>query len=185
MIDLLAVLPGYLSFFSVGGESLLVIRALRLLRMFRIFKLSRYTVAGRLIAVALWNSKEKLGVFVIFIITLTTILGTIMYLIEGERNGFTSIPTSIYWAIVTLTTVGYGDLTPVTGLGKFLSSLVMILGYAIIAIPTGIVTAEFLSQRTLNTQVCPNCMFDNHDDNALFCKKCGTSLDKEKHLPNH
>jgi len=179
LIDFLALLPTYIGIFFIGGQSLIVIRALRLLRVFRILKLSRHIRAGRLIADALWNSREKIGVFIVFVLTLAVIVGTLMYLIEGEKNGFTDIPTSIYWAIVTLTTVGYGDLSPATGLGRFLSSFVMILGYAIIAVPTGIVTASLLGKNNTNTQVCSNCMFDNHDNDAQYCKKCGTSLDKK------
>jgi voltage-gated potassium channel len=177
LIDLLAILPTLIGIFLVGGHSLIVIRALRLLRVFRILKLGRYTSAGRLIASALWKSREKITVFVLFVLTLAVIIGTLMYLIEGEEHGFTDIPTSIYWAIVTLTTVGYGDLSPVTGLGQFLASFVMILGYSIIAVPTGIVTASLLTKSvTQNTQVCSICMFDKHDDDALFCKKCGAPL---------
>ncbi len=177
LIDLCALLPSYLGFFFVGGHQLIVIRALRLLRVFRIFKLSRYTKAGRLIAKSIWESREKITVFVLFVLTLSIIIGTIMYLIEGESSGFKDIPTSIYWAIVTLTTVGYGDLSPVTGLGQFLSSLVMVLGYSIIAVPTGIVTAGLLNQKgNSNTRVCSNCMYDKHDDDAKYCKKCGAPL---------
>ena len=177
LVDLFALLPTYLGFLFVGGHSLIVIRALRLLRVFRIMKLSRYTRAGRMIAAAMWESREKIGIFIIFVLTLAVIIGTLMYLIEGEVNGFTSIPTSIYWAIVTLTTVGYGDLSPVTGLGQFLSSVVMILGYAIIAVPTGIVTASLIRQVHENTQVCSGCLYDKHDDDALYCKKCGMRLE--------
>jgi voltage-gated potassium channel len=176
IIDLLAILPTYLSLFFTVGHSLMVIRALRLLRIFRILKLSQYTKAGRFLLNAVWSNKEKIGIFFVFIITLTTIVGTIMYLIEGEENGFTDIPTSIYWAIVTLTTVGYGDISPVTGLGKFFASVVMIMGYAIIAVPTGIITASLIVNTTTNTQVCSNCFYDKHDDDALFCKRCGNSL---------
>lgn len=176
IIDLLAILPTYLSIFFTVGHSLMVIRALRLLRIFRILKLSQYTKAGRYILNAIWSNREKIGIFFVFVITLSVIIGTIMYLIEGEANGFTDIPTSIYWAIVTLTTVGYGDIAPVTGLGKFFASLVMILGYAIIAVPTGIVTASLIIKSNTNTQVCSNCFYDKHDDDALFCKRCGNSL---------
>lgn len=175
-IDLLAILPTYLSLFFTVGHSLMVIRALRLLRIFRILKLSQYTKAGRFILTAIWSNREKIGIFFVFVITLSIIIGTIMYLIEGEQNGFTDIPTSIYWAIVTLTTVGYGDIAPVTGLGKFFASIVMILGYAIIAVPTGIVTASLIIKSNTNTQVCSNCFYDKHDDDALFCKRCGNSL---------
>jgi voltage-gated potassium channel len=180
IIDLLAILPSFLGLFLVGGHSLIVIRALRLLRVFRVLKLGRYTRAGRLIASALWQSREKIIVFILFVLTLSVIIGTLMYLIEGEQSGFTDIPTSIYWAIVTLTTVGYGDLSPATGLGQFLASFVMILGYSIIAVPTGIVTASLINRQiNTNTQVCPKCMYDKHDDDALFCKKCGESLKKD------
>ncbi|MBN2636825.1 MAG: ion transporter [Prolixibacteraceae bacterium] len=177
IIDLLAVVPTYLSVIIVGSQSLVVIRVLRLLRVFRILKLTRYTTAGRTLARAMWASREKISVFIFFVITLVVIIGTIMYMVEGEANGFTSIPTSIYWAIVTLTTVGYGDISPATAPGQFLASIVMILGYAIIAVPTGIVTAEMIKSTTTdNTQVCPNCMHEKHDDDAHFCKKCGSKL---------
>lgn len=176
LIDLMALLPTYLSFFIAGGQSLIVIRALRLLRIFRILKLTRYTKAGRLILDSLWSSREKLGIFITFVLTLNIVIGTLMYLVVGEKNGFTNIPTSIYWAIVTLTTVGYGDISPITGLGKFLSSIVMLLGYAIIAVPTGIVTASLMKNQSSNSQVCSNCFYDKHDDDARYCKRCGTAL---------
>lgn len=178
LIDLLAILPTYIGLFLAGGQSLIVIRAIRLLRVFRILKMSRYTRAGRLLALALYNSREKMSVFIIFVLTLAVIMGTVMYLIEGEEHGFTDIPTSIYWSIVTLTTVGYGDLSPTTGMGQFIASIVMLMGYAIIAVPTGIVTANLLRNPISNTQVCSNCMYDHHDDDALFCKKCGNPLDR-------
>ncbi len=177
IIDFLAVIPTYLSLFIIGSHSLVVIRVLRLLRVFRILKLTRYTSAGRTLARAMWNSREKISVFIFFVITLVIIIGTIMYLVEGETHGFNSIPQSIYWAVVTLTTVGYGDISPGTSLGQFLASIVMIIGYAIIAVPTGIVTAEIIrDSKNQNTQVCPNCMHDSHDDDAVFCKKCGGKL---------
>jgi voltage-gated potassium channel len=179
LIDLFAILPSYFGLFLGTAPSLIVIRILRFLRIFRIFKLTRFTRAGRMIAGALWQNKEKIGVFILFILTLATIIGTLMYLIEGEEHGFSDIPTSIYWAIVTLTTVGYGDLSPVTGFGQFLASLVMILGYSIIAVPTGMITASLIGKHAEhNTQVCRKCLFDKHDDDALHCKKCGTSLNK-------
>lgn len=178
LVDFFAVIPTYLGLVLAGGQSLIVIRAIRLLRIFRILKLSRYTKAGRLIAGALWHSREKISVFVIFVLTLALIIGTLMYLIEGEKSGFTDIPTSMYWAIVTLTTVGYGDISPATGLGQFLASIVMILGYSIIAVPTGIVTASLLRHKeSYNTQVCRHCMLEKHDDDARFCKRCGASLE--------
>ena len=177
VIDFLSVLPTYLSLFIIGSHSLLVIRVLRLLRVFRILKLTRYTNAGRTLARAMWASREKISVFIFFVITLVVIIGTVMYLTEGEAHGFTSIPRSIYWAIVTLTTVGYGDISPQTSLGQFLASIVMIIGYAIIAVPTGIVTAEIIKDsKSQNTQVCSNCLHDSHDSDAIFCKKCGNKL---------
>jgi voltage-gated potassium channel len=177
IIDFLAVIPSYLGLLVVSYQSFIIIRILRLLRVFRILKLTRYTAAGRSLARAIWNSREKISVFIFFVIILVIIIGTLMYLIEGEASGFTSIPVSIYWGIVTLTTVGYGDISPVTPLGQFLASMVMIMGYAIIAVPTGIVTAEMMRPSTRsNTQVCPNCMYDKHDDDAHFCKKCGSEL---------
>ncbi|MGQ8338154.1 ion transporter [Sunxiuqinia sp. A32] len=177
IIDLLAVLPTYLSLVIVGSHSLVVIRAIRLLRVFRIFKLSRYTVAGQFLLKALWASREKIFVFLFFIVNMVVIVGTLMYLIEGPEHGFKSIPSSIYWAIVTMTTVGYGDISPETALGQFLASFVMIAGYAIIAVPTGIVTAEMMKRpEKTNTQVCSNCMNDQHENDALFCKRCGQKL---------
>ena len=177
IIDFLAILPTYLSLILFGSQSLVVIRMLRLLRVFRILKLTRYTQAGRTLAAAIWASREKISVFIFFVTILVVIIGTIMYLVEGEDSGFTSIPMSIYWAIVTLTTVGYGDISPATALGQFLASFVMIMGYAIIAVPTGIVTAEMINpQDKRNTQVCPNCLHDKHDNDAIHCKKCGAKL---------
>lgn len=178
LIDLMAILPNFLGLILSGGQSLMVIRAVRLLRVFRIFKLSRYTSAGRTLMKALYRSREKIFMFISVIVTMVVIFGTIMYLVEGEENGFTSIPVSIYWAVVTLTTVGYGDISPVTGFGQFLASIVMIMGYAIIAVPTGIVTSEMIRMPAgNNTQVCPNCMFSRHDDDARFCNRCGTPLE--------
>jgi voltage-gated potassium channel len=177
IIDLLSVLPTYLSLVLVGSQSLIVIRMLRMLRVFRILKLTRYTQAGRTLARAIWASREKISVFIFFVVILVVIIGTVMYLVEGEDGGFASIPLSIYWAIVTLTTVGYGDISPVTALGQFLASFVMIMGYAIIAVPTGIVTAEMINPSAdKNTQVCPNCLHDKHDSDARYCKKCGAKL---------
>jgi len=180
-IDLLALLPNYLAIFIPGAHNLMVIRGLRVMRIFRILKLSRYTNAGRIILEALWNSKEKITVFIIFDIIISIIIGTFMFLIEGPENGFTDIPTSIYWAIVTLTTVGYGDLSPTTHIGQMLSSFVMLLGYSIMAVPTGIVAANIIGRQNRNTQVCSKCMYDKHDDDALYCKRCGECLDVKNH----
>ncbi|WP_163716451.1 ion transporter [Mangrovibacterium lignilyticum] len=180
IIDLLAVLPTYLSLIVVGSHSLMVIRAIRLLRVFRILKLSRFTQAGQNLGKALWSSREKIFVFFFFVVNLVIIVGTLMYLIEGPEHGFKSIPASIYWAIVTMTTVGYGDISPETPTGQLLASFVMIVGYAIIAVPTGIVTSEIIrGSRDTNTQVCPHCLYDQHDNDALYCKKCGGRLNED------
>jgi len=177
IIDFLSVIPTYLGMIIVGYQSLVVIRILRLLRVFRILKLTRYTQAGRTLARSMWASREKISFFIFFILILVIIIGTIMYLVEGEAHGFSSIPRSIYWAVVTLTTVGYGDISPHTPLGQFLASVVMIMGYAIIAVPTGIVTAEMIKTSTKNnTQVCPGCMHDSHEDDSFYCKKCGSKI---------
>ncbi len=180
IIDFLSVIPTYIGLFIVGSHHLVVIRILRLLRIFRILKLTRYTQAGRTLARALWASREKISVFIFFVIVLVVVIGTIMYIIEGEAHGFTSIPRGIYWAIVTLTTVGYGDISPETPIGQLMASIVMIMGYAIIAVPTGIVTAEIINpSHKENTQVCPNCLHDKHDDDAKFCKKCGAKMNPD------
>jgi voltage-gated potassium channel len=179
IIDLLSTIPKYLSLLFVGTHALVALRALRLLRIFRILKLARYVGASNRLMVALRASKAKIAVFLFFIVILAVILGTIMYLIESEQgSGFTSIPRSIYWAIVTLTTVGYGDIAPATPLGQLIASVIMILGYGIIAIPTGIVTAELTTNKNIqtNTQNCPNCAVEKHRDNAEFCYKCGEVL---------
>ncbi|MCK3683944.1 ion transporter [Maribellus sp. YY47] len=177
IIDFLSVIPTYIGLFLVGSHSLVVIRILRMLRVFRILKLSRYTQAGRSLAQAIWASREKISVFIFFVVVLVIVVGTIMYLIEGEAHGFTSIPRGIYWAIVTLTTVGYGDISPQTPFGQFMASIVMIMGYAIIAVPTGIITAEIINPSNRdNTQVCPQCLWPHHDDDAVFCKKCGVKI---------
>lgn len=178
IIDLLSVLPSYLALIVTGTHGFMVIRALRLLRVFRILKLNRYTKEGAIIIRALRDSRIKISVFLFAVITMVVIIGTIMYLIEGGENGFTSIPRGIYWAVVTLTTVGYGDISPNTPLGQFFASFVMIIGYAIIAVPTGIVTAELskYASKPQSTQVCPNCMADEHSHDSIYCNKCGEKL---------
>jgi voltage-gated potassium channel len=179
VIDLLATIPKYLSLIFVGTHALVALRALRLLRVFRILKLTRYLGASKTLAEAINASRIKIAVFLFVVVLLTVILGTIMYLIEGPENGFTSIPYSMYWAIVTLTTVGYGDISPHTPIGQFIASIVMILGYGIIAIPTGIVSSEMAKADNkvhTNTQHCTNCGADTHLDNADFCNKCGKKL---------
>lgn len=177
LIDLLAILPTYVSLLVPGTQYLLTIRILRLLRIFRILKLTEYITEARVITTALQASRRKISVFLVAVVAIVTVVGSLMYVIEGEENGFTDIPTSIYWAIVTLTTVGYGDLSPKTAFGKTMASAVMILGYAIIAVPTGIVTAELSrSVRPTSTQVCSECHADGHDADAKHCKYCGNRL---------
>lgn len=179
IIDLLSTIPKYLSLILVGSHNLAALRALRLLRVFRILKLARFIGASNRLLVALRASRAKIAVFLFFVIILCIILGTIMYMIEGAENGFTSIPRSVYWAIVTLTTVGYGDIAPGTPLGQLIASAIMILGYGIIAIPTGIVGAEMVKSTIhTNTQACPNCLRENHHDGADFCYHCGNELNE-------
>ncbi len=183
IIDLLALLPTYLSLFISGTQYLMVIRALRLLRVFRILKLSRYLGEAKILADALDSSRKKISVFLVAVVALVIILGTVMYMVEGGQNGFTSIPRSIYWAIVTITTVGYGDIAPQTVLGQSIAALLMLTGYAIIAVPTGIVTSELTAKGRYdqkpktNNLVCPNCDHFHHDDDAKFCKNCGSHLE--------
>jgi voltage-gated potassium channel len=184
IIDLLSTIPKYLSLFVLGTHSLVALRALRLLRVFRILKLTRFIGESANFGKALKRSRAKIAVFLSFVIVLCIILGTVMYLVESEQDsGFTSIPRSVYWAIVTLTTVGYGDIAPITALGQFIASLIMILGYGIIAVPTGIVTSEMTkSERKLipnNTQACANCNESYHQDGAEYCHKCGHKLGHE------
>ena len=178
LVDLLAVIPTYLSLVFFGSQYLLVIRALRLLRVFRIFKLSHFLKGQETIMSAIRASLPKILVFLTAIVIIVIIIGAVMYAVESPYNNqFSSIPEGIYWAVTTLTTVGFGDITPVTGLGKFLSVIVMIMGYSIIAVPTGILTAEFAKPLVhLNSQVCRNCGFNKHEDDAKYCKNCGASL---------
>jgi voltage-gated potassium channel len=182
IIDLLAIIPTYLSVLVPGTQYLLAIRLLRTLRVFRVLKLAEYLSEANLLMRALKASQRKITVFLFSVLTLVVVLGSLMYLIEGAENGFTSIPKSIYWAIVTLTTVGYGDISPQTVMGQMLASIIMIVGYGIIAVPTGIVTAEIaraqrdvLSESTPSRR-CPNCNTTGHDADAVFCKRCGTRL---------
>jgi voltage-gated potassium channel len=179
IVDLLSILPAYLSLFISGSQSLLVIRALRLLRVFRVLKLAHFVGEERALRAALHASARKIIVFVGAVLTVTLIVGALMYLIEGPANGFTSIPESVYWAIVTMTTVGYGDIAPQTFPGKLLASAMMILGYGIIAVPTGIVTVE-VSQalsRSTRTHACPSCGAEGHAVDAVYCKYCGGHLE--------
>jgi len=179
IIDLLAILPTPLSLLFPGAQYLLVIRILRILRIFRVFKLARFMTEMNILFQALRASLRKIVVFLLVLLTLVIIFGSLMYVIEGEDHGFTSIPKSIYWAIVTLTTVGYGDISPGTSLGQALAAIVMISGYSIIAVPTGIFTVEFsrAMKKKITTPACPNCGAEGHDHNAIFCNRCGTKLE--------
>ncbi len=181
IIDLLAILPSYIGLLLVSSQAqyLLSIRAMRLFRVFRIFKLTKFLRQSNIILISLRRSKEKIFVFLVFILLSVTILGSIMYFVEGEANpAFANIPVSIYWAIVTLTTVGYGDISPITPFGQFLAAVVMIMGYSVIAVPTGIVSSELIrsSDESSNTQACKSCSKEGHDDDAEYCKYCGTFL---------
>jgi len=179
LVDLLAILPSYLSLFIPGSQHLLVIRIMRLLRVFRVLKLGRYVSESQVLMTAIKNSRPKITVFLFTVMTVVVVIGAAMYLIEGPENGFTSIPRAMYWAIVTLTTVGYGDVIPLTVAGQMLSSVLMILGYGIIAIPTGIVTAELTSvthTRGVTTRTCPECLSEGHSTGARFCSDCGEML---------
>lgn len=179
VIDLLSILPTYISLFVAGPQYLLVIRTIRLLRVFRILKLGRYVSEAQVLIKALKSSFAKITVFIGAVVVLVLIMGTVMYIIEGPEHGFTSIPTSVYWTIVTITTVGYGDIAPQTTLGQTIASVVMLLGYGIIAVPTGIVTSELTRSRDGNKvsrKACPQCSREGHDDEAKFCKYCGTLL---------
>lgn len=177
LIDLIAILPSYISLVFPGAQSLLVIRLLRLLRVFRILKLAEYLRESRTLVQALRASWRKIAVFLLTVVTIVVVVGTLMYVIEGERHGFTSIPISIYWAVVTLTTVGYGDLAPATTLGRALAVLLMLTGYGIIAVPTGIVTVELTRAiGQVSTQACPACGAGGHEADAVYCRRCGTRL---------
>ena len=188
IIDFLSTIPLYLSYIFAGSQVLLAVRAFRLLRIFRILKLVKFIGEASQLQAALKASRTKIAVFIYVVLILSVIFGTLMYMVEGEESGFTSIPRSIYWTIVTLTTVGYGDIAPQTNLGQFLATVIMILGYGIIAVPTGIVTAEFTRSKKdgvkndeghmvhVNTQACPNCSAEGHRDDATHCYNCGHPL---------
>ncbi len=191
IVDFLSTIPMYISFFLGGGHALVAFRALRLLRVFRVLKLARYLGASDMLTSALKASRAKIFVFLFAVLVLSIIFGTLMYLIEGAESGFTSIPISVYWCIVTLTTVGFGDIAPVTPIGQLIAAIIMIMGYGIIAVPTGIVSAEYTAQGKknssnankpsepeveLNSQSCYNCLAEKHKDKAEFCYKCGYRL---------
>jgi voltage-gated potassium channel len=184
LVDLFSILPTYLAFIWPEASFLIVIRILRVLRIFRIFKLIRYMGEANVLSRALWQSRRKILVFIFCVLTLQVVFGAVMFLVEGPENGFTSIPVSIYWAIVTMTTVGFGDIVPHTDFGRLIASMTMMTGYAIIAVPTGIVSSElmneFQSQRKQDTHdfglVCQNCSRKGHDRDANYCKQCGQAL---------
>ena len=178
VVDLLAILPTFLSLFFPGSRYLLVIRILRLLRIFRVLKLVQFLDEAQSMTLALRASGRKLAVFFATVMSLVVVFGSVMYVIEGEANGFTSIPRSIYWAIVTMTTVGYGDISPQTALGQAIASVIMLIGFTIIAVPTGIVASEMTKVGNLpvSTQVCPECAAEGHSADARHCKMCGEML---------
>lgn len=183
IIDLLSILPTYLSLLIAGSQSLLVVRVLRLLRIFRILKLSRYVHESGLLGEALWRSRRKILVFLSVVVALVVIFGAAMYVVEGPERGFVSIPTAMYWAVVTVSTVGFGDITPVTSLGRFLASCLILIGYGIIAVPTGIYTAELAAvaredrrARVESGRPCGRCRLDTHPEGANYCHRCGTAL---------
>lgn len=184
IIDLLSIVPTYLNLLLPGSRYLLVLRVLRMLRVFRVLKLVRYVGEANLLLRALAASRRKITVFLFTVLTMVVIFGSLMYLIEGEVNGFTSIPRSIYWAVVTLTTVGYGDISPKTGVGQVLASIIMILGYGIIAVPTGIVTVELSRVKTDRylIRTCAKCGAEGHDDDAVYCNACGEKLESSKNV---
>ncbi|WP_194768738.1 ion transporter [Tamlana sp. I1] len=187
LIDLLSTIPKYISLFLGGIHALAALRALRLLRIFRILKLGRYLGASNNLLNALKASRAKISVFLFAVLIIAVILGTIMYMVEGEENGFSNIPKSVYWCIVTLTTVGFGDIAPQTPLGQFIAAMIMILGYGIIAVPTGIVSVEYSNQASgskksdektpeIPQKICPNCLAENHLESAKFCYQCSEKL---------
>lgn len=177
VIDLLALAPTYLSILLPGGHYLLVVRVLRVLRVFRVLKLVKYVAEGELIVAALKASGRKIAVFLFAVLSIVVVVGSMIYLIEGDESGFVSIPLSVYWAIVTLTTVGYGDISPQTPLGQTLAALVMIMGYGLIAVPTGLVSMEISLALSRNQKrTCPACGISESDPDAKFCRRCSASL---------
>jgi voltage-gated potassium channel len=180
VVDLMAVLPFYIGLFIPSTRFLDVIKVLRMLRIFRVLKMAQYVGEADLLKNALLASRRKIGIFVVVVLTIVVILGSLMYIIEGEANGFTSIPRSVYWAIVTLTTVGYGDISPQTNLGQALAAVIMIIGYSIIAVPTGIITAELglSAAQAKNARKCGVCGHHQHDADAVYCKHCGEKLSR-------
>ena len=183
IVDLLSILPTYLTLIITGTHYLIVIRVLRILRMFRVLKMVRHVSEASTIMRALLASRAKITVFIFAVLCMMTIMGTMMYMIEGEQNGFSSIPQSIYWAIVTVTTVGYGDVSPHTPMGKLLASFAMLIGYAIIAVPTGIITVELQRENRRNLKGCMRCGNGENTSSARYCHQCGERLTTEDHIP--
>jgi voltage-gated potassium channel len=185
VIDLLGILPTFVSLFYVGAQHLLVIRIIRVLRVFRVLRMMRYVGEANMLRDALISSQRKITVFLLSVAAMVVVFGSLMYLIEGAENGFTSIPKSMYWAVITLTTVGYGDITPQTPFGQFIASLVMISGYAIIAVPTGIVTMGLVEagRKQEHTRTCPDCSAEGHASTASFCWRCGHTLQRKEVTP--
>ena len=181
VVDLLAILPTYASLLFPGAQSLLVIRTLRLLRVFRVFKLAHYLTEAEVLTHALRQSGRKILLFLGTVLTIVTIMGALMYLVEGPEHGYTSIPTGVYWAVVTVTTVGYGDVSPATPAGRFLAAMLMLLGYGILAVPTGIFSAELIraNRKPVSTQACLSCSAEGHDVDAVHCKYCGEHLGEQ------
>lgn len=184
VVDLVAILPTYLAMFVPGAQNLLVIRIFRVLRVFRVLKLFHYVSEANVLMRSIYSARHKIFVFLMSVITLVIVFGSMMYLVEGPANGFSSLPKSIYWAIVTVTTVGYGDIAPHTPLGQAIAAMAMVTSYAIIAIPTGILSAELIqeSQRKLQRLVCSNCNRGGHDKDAQYCKHCGASLPRQSQV---
>lgn len=181
LIDLFSILPTFIGLIVQGTHYLSVLRLFRVLRMFRVLKLTKYIKESSILLNSLMNSRRKIFVFFLFLFITVCFLGSFMFVIESEQNsGFKSIPDSIYWAIVTITTVGYGDISPITPLGKLVASLIMILGYSIIAVPTGIITAGMFQNHSQNTITCPNCLTEGHEGSANFCKDCGLQFVENK-----
>lgn len=182
LVDLLSIMPTWLALIIPGAQSLLVIRGLRLLRVFRILRMAEYVREAQIITQALRASRRKIAVFMGAVLTAVTVIGALMYVVEGPAHGFDSIPRAMYWAVVTLSTVGYGDISPKTPLGQLLASVVMMLGYSVLAVPTGIMTVELAQAARGGArlgQACPGCGREGHDADAAFCKHCGTSLDAD------
>ncbi|MGE9270170.1 MAG: ion transporter [Verrucomicrobiales bacterium] len=177
VVDLLSILPSYVGLIVPGGQALMVVRVLRLLRVFRVLKMARHIEGSAILMRALFQSRAKITVFFVTLLSITLIAGSLMYLVEGKENGYTSIPVSVYWAVVTVTTLGYGDLSPVTPVGKLLTSLLVLTGYAILAVPTGIVTAEIArADGSSSSAACPSCGVHGHLPDAKYCRRCSAEL---------